>query len=180
MVGTLTSRAMQRASIRSGGLESLGSFFRGVVRSLQGLAAAAVVGVAAIAAALARGGLEAAEVFVTIVLLAAPAVVLFFAAGLRQVLQLPERVRRMPGEGSEQLAELTRIAGATRGGGIRRAPGLLWRLRGVVGSGRDLVGIALPLRIFTPGFLGLTALAAAVSLFLIGAGLIALIVLAVG
>ena len=171
---------MQRASIPRGGLEALRSFFRGVVRSLRALGMAAVVGVAAIAAALARDGLEAVDVFVTIILLAAPAVVLFFAAGLWQVVQLPERVRRMPTEGSEQLAELTRIAAATRGGGIRRAPGLLWRLRGVVGSGRDLVGIALPLKIFTPGFLGLAALAAAVSLFLIGAGLIALIVLAVG
>ena len=150
------------------------------MRSLRGLAMAAVVGVAAIAAALARDGVEAVDVFLTIVLLAAPAVVLFFAAGLWQVVQLPERVRRMPTEGSEQLAELTRIAAATRGGGIRRAPRLLWRLRGVVGSGRDLVGIALPLKIFTPGFLGLAALAAAVSLLLIGAGLIALIVLAVG
>jgi len=171
---------MQRVAIPKSGLESLASFFRGVVRSLQGLAIAAVLGVAVIAAALARDGFEAADVFVTLVLLAAPAVLLFFAAGLRQVLQLPARVRRMPSEGSEQLAELTRIAGATRGGGIRRAPGLLWRLRRVVGSGRDLVGIALPLKIFTPGFLGLAALAAAVSLFLIGAGLIALIVLAAG
>lgn len=150
------------------------------MRSLQGLAIAAVAGVAAIAAALARDGIEAVDIFVTLVLLAAPAVVLFFAAGLRQVLQLPDRVRRMPSEGSEQLAELTRIAHATRGGGIRRAPGLLWRLRGVVGSSRDLVGIALPLKLFTPGFLGVAALAAGASLVLIGAGLIALIVLAVG
>jgi hypothetical protein len=171
---------MQRVSIRRSGLEGLAAFFRGVVRSLQGLAIAAVVGVAAIAAALARDGVEASDVFVTIVLLAAPGVVLFFAAGLRQVLQLPDRLRSLPGEGSDQLAELTRIAAATRGGGIRRAPGLLWRLRGVVGSSRDLVGIALPLKIFTPGFLGLAALAAAVSLFLIGAGLIALIVLVAG
>ncbi len=110
MGSTLTSRTMQRVAIPKGGLESLASFFRGVVRSLQGLAVAAVVGVAAIAAALARDGLEAADVFVTLVLLAAPAVLLFFAAGLRQVLQVPGRVRRMPGEGSEQLAELTRIA----------------------------------------------------------------------
>ncbi len=171
---------MQRASIPIGGLEALGSFFRGVVRSLRGLAVAAVAGVAAIAAALARDGVETVDVVVTIVLLAAPGLVLFFAAGLQQVLRLPERVRRMPSEGSEQLAELTRIAGETRGAGIRRAPGLLWRLRGVVGTGRDLVGIALPLKIFTPGFLGLAALAAAVSLFLVGAGVIALIVLAVG
>ena len=150
------------------------------MRSLRRLAVAAVLGVAAIAAALARDGVEAVDVVLTIVLLAAPAIVLFFAAGLLQVLRLPERVRRMPSEGSEHLAELTRIAEAARRGGIRNAPGLLWRLRGVVGSSRDLVGIALPLKIFTPGFLGITALAAAVSLFLIGAGLIALIVLAVG
>jgi hypothetical protein len=169
---------MERASIRTGGLESLGAFVRGVATFLRGFAFVTLLGVAAIAAVLARGGFEAVDIAVTAVLLVPPAILLSFSAGLREVLRLPERLRRMPSQGTEQLSELGRIAGAARGGGFRRAPSLLWRLRGVVGSSRDLVGFALPLRVFTPGFLGLAALAAFFSLILIGAGFIALLVLA--
>ncbi|HVM69747.1 MAG TPA: hypothetical protein VM204_07930, partial [Gaiellaceae bacterium] len=116
----------------------------------------------------------------TVILLAPPVILLLFSSGLTEVARLPERLRRMPNQGAEQLAELTSIAGEARRAGFRRAPRLLWRLRGVVGSSRDLVGFALPLRVFTPGFLGLTALAAFLSLVLIGGGFIALIVLALG
>ena len=171
---------MQRASIQGGGLEGLAAFVRAVAAFLRACAFAAVLGVAAIASVLARDGFETVDVVVTLVLLAPPAILLFFTAGLREVLRLPERLRRMPSQGSEQLSELGRIAGAARGSGLRRAPLLLWRLRSVVGSTRDLVGFALPLRVFTPGFLGLTAFAALFSLILIGAGVIALIVLALG
>lgn len=171
---------MERVSIRTGGLEGLATFVRGVAAFLRGFAFVTVLGVAAIAAVLARGGYEAVDVVVTIALLVPPALLLFFAAGLHEVLRLPERLRRMPSQGTEQLSELGRIAGAARSSGFRRAPSLLWRLRGVVGSTRDLVGFALPLRVFTPGFLGLTALAAFFSLILIGAGFIALLVLALG
>ena len=171
---------MRRLSTRTGGLEGLGAFVHGVVRFLRALAFAAVLGVAAIASVLARDGVESLDVVVTIVLLAPPAILLLFAAGLREVQRLPERLRRMPSQGSEQLTELKRIAGAARTGGFRRAPLLLWRLRGVVGSSRDLVGFALPLRVFTPGFLGLAALAGFGSMILIGIGTIMLIVLALG
>ena len=56
-------------------------------------------------------------------------------------------------------------------------PLLLWRLRGSVGSLRGLVGFAPPLRTFTPGFLGLTAIAALCCILLAAAGLVALLVL---
>jgi len=171
---------MQRAGIRAGGFEGLAAFVRGAVRALCWLALVALLGVAAIAATLARGGFESVDAVVTIVLLAPSAILLLFAAGLREVLRLPERLRRMPSQGTEQLSELRRIAGAARAGGFRRAPSVLWRLRGVVGSSRDLVGFALPLRVFTPGFLGLAALAAFFSLILIGGGCIALTVLVLG
>jgi hypothetical protein len=172
---------MQRTSIRIGGsLEGLLSFVGGVAKVIRGLALVTVVAVAAIASVLARGGLEAAEIVVALVLLVPPAVLLFFSAGLNELMRLPERLRRMPGQGSENLAQLRSIAGEMRHAGVRRAPSLLWRLRGVVGSSRDLVGFALPLRVFTPAFLGFTAMAAFFCLILIGAGFIALIVLALG
>ncbi len=172
---------MQRTSIRVGGsLEGLVRFVRGFAKLVRGLAFVTLVAVAAIASVLARGGLEAAEIVVVLVLLVPPGVLLFFQAGLKEVARLPERFRRMPGQGAENLAELRSIAGEMRQAGVRRAPSVLWRLRRVVGSSRDLVGFALPLRVFTPGFLGLTALAAFFCLILIGAGFIALIVLALG
>lgn len=163
-----------------GSLDGLIAFVRGLVRIVRGFAFLIVLAVAAIASAFARGGLDAAEIVVTVVLLVSPAVLLLFAAGVTQLLGVPERLRRMPNQGAEQIAELTRIAGDARRAGFRRAPSVLWRLRSVVGSSRDLIGFALPLRVLTPGFLGLTALAAFFGLILLGAGFIALIVLALG
>jgi hypothetical protein len=170
---------MQRSAIRiEGSLEGLVRVVRGFVKLIRGLAFATVVAVAVIASALGRGGFDEAEIVVTLLLLGPPAVLLFFAAGLNELARLPERVRRLPGQGAENLAELQVLAGEMRDARVRRAPSVLWRLRRVVGSSRDLVGFALPLRVFTPGFLGFTALAAFVCLILIGAGFIALIVLA--
>ena len=57
---------------------------------------------------------------------------------------------------------------------------LLWRLRGPVGTFRDVAGTALTFRVFTPGFLGATAVAAFACLVLVGVGLVALVVLALG
>lgn len=164
----------------TGAIDVLLRFLRGVARAIRTFGLVVLVAIAAIAAAFARRGFDAAEIFVLLVLLASPAILLFFSSGLQQLLKVPDRLRRMPNQGAEQMAELTRIAGEARHGGFRRAPRLLWRLRGVVGSSRDLVGFALPFRVLTPGFLGLTALAGFFGLILIGCGLIALVVLAVG
>ena len=171
---------MTRVTVNVSGLEGLLRFVGVVVRFVRRLAFVGLLAVAAIASVLARGDFSVADGVITAILLIAPAILLFFAAGLREVLRLPERLRRMPHQGSEQLAELTRIAGEARRTGFRGAPSLLWRLRGVVGSTRDLVGFALPLRVFTPQFLALTFGAAAFSFLLVFAGLIALVVLAFG
>ena len=171
---------MTRVTVGVGELQGLTRLLSVVVRFVLRLAFAALVGVAAIASLFARGGFSAFDGVVTALLLAPPATLLLFAAGLREVARLPERLRRMPQQGSEQLAELTRMAGDARTAGFRRAPSLLWRLRGAVGSTRDLVGFALPLRIFTPQFLGLTFVAAGLSVLLVFGGLVALVVLAVG
>ena len=144
---------------------------------LRRLAFVAIAGVAAIALALARGEFSAEDAVITLLLLAPPAILLFFAQGLREVLALPERLRKVPGEGQERIAELTRIAGEARMTRARGMPLLLWRLRGSLGSLRDVAGLALPLRVFTPGYLGLSALSALACFVLAGAGVIALIVL---
>ena len=172
--------AVTRVNVNIGDLSGLMRFVGGVVRFARRLAFVGVLAVAAIASVLARGDFSVADGVITAILLVAPVILLLFAAGLREVMKLPERLRRMPHQGSEQLSELTRIAGEARSAGFRRAPSILWRLRGVVGSTRDLVGFAVPLRVFTPQFLALTLGAAAFSFFLAFAGLIALVVLALG
>ena len=150
-----------------------------ILRGLVGVAVAAAVGVALLGVLLGRDGLGALDVVVLAVLLAAPAVVAFFAVGVRELLELPERLMRLPHRGVEHVEELTRLAEDARGATWRRAPFLVWRLRSLVSSTRDLVGIALPLRVLAPPFLALTLVAVVVCGLLVGAGLIALVVLAI-
>jgi hypothetical protein len=154
---------------------------RGLVRQLRRLALASIAAVVPIALLL-RGddGLTGPDAVFVLLLLGPPAVLLFFAQGVLELISLPDRLRRMPGEGQERVAELTRVAGRARTARLRSLPLLIWRLRGSLGSVRDVAGIALPLRVVTPGFLGLAALAALLCLVIAFSGVIALIMLAVG
>lgn len=154
------------------------AFLRGFVRLLRQLTVLAIAGVGAIALLLARSGFTAGEIVLVALLLVPPAILLFFAQGAAELAALPERLRRLPRESQERVAELTRLAGRARTTRARGVPLLLWRLRGSIGSVRDLAGIALPVRVLTPGFLGLAALAALACAGLVGAGLIALLLLA--
>ena len=154
---------------------------RNIVRAVRRLAFAAVAAVFLIAVLLWReDGFDGADAFVTVLLLAPAAIVLFFARGILELVSLPGRLQRIPGEGQERLSELAQVAGEARTARPRNAPFLLWRLRGSIGSLRDVAGIALPFRVLTPGFLGLTAFAALACVVLVGIGLIALIALATG
>ena len=171
---------MAQITVTTTQLSSITGLVRGFIRFVRRLAFAAVIGVALLAAVLARGGLSVAEAVVIALLLAPPAIVLFFAQGVAELIALPERLRRMPGEGGQRLAELTRLAGEARTARLRSVPLMLWRLRGTLGSLRDVAGVALPMRVLTAPFLGLTAIAALLCVILIGVGLIALVVLAIG
>ena len=169
---------MERAA---GQLSTLDRLVRGLVRGIRRLAVAGALGVVPIALLFRReDGFDALDAVVTVLLLAPAAIVLFFAQGLLELVKLPERFRRIPGEGQERLSELTRLAGEARSARVRSAPFLLWRLRGTIGSLRDVAGIALPLRVLTPGFLGLAALATLACAVLAGAGVVALLVLVAG
>lgn len=162
-------------------LSALDRFVRGLVRGIRRLAVAGALGVVPIALLLRReDGFDGLDAVVTVLLLAPAAIVLFFAQGVLELVSLPERLRRVPGEGQERLSELSRIAGEARTARVRNAPFLLWRLRGTIGSVRDVAGIALPLRVLTPGFLGLAALATLACAVLACAGLVALLVLVAG
>ena len=171
---------MPRLTISTEQFARLDRFVRGLVRSLRRLAAATVTGVALIALLLRRDdGFDAVDAVVTVLLLAPPVFVLVFAQGVLELISLPDRLRRVPGEGQERLSELARVAGRAKTARLRDAPLLLWRLRSSIGSVRDVAGIALPLRVLTPAALGLAALAAFACVVLVGVGVIALVVLAV-
>ena len=160
-------------------LASLATFERTLVRFVRIVGFLGLIGAAAVAALLARDGYSVADGILTILLLPPPAILLLFAQGLHELLSLPQRVRRMPGEGQERIAELTRVAGQARTTTLRGLPLVLWRLRRVVGSIRDVAGVAVSLRVLTPSSLGLALLAALACVLLAGVGVIALVVLAV-
>ena len=71
-----------------------------------------------------------------------------------------------------------RLTADARNATWRRSPLLLWRTGSFVSATRDLVRIALPLKIFVPGFLWLTLAAVVVCVVLVGVGVISLFVLA--
>jgi hypothetical protein len=169
-----------RITISTAQFSTLQRVIQSLVRTLRRLALVAALAVIPIALLFRRDGFDSLDAIVSIALLAPSVIVLLFVRGVLQVVSLPDRFRRMPGEGQERVTELARIAGDARTIRPRSAPLLLWRLRGSIGSIRDVAGIALPLRIFTPGFLTVTAFAAFGCLILACAGLIALIVLAAG
>ena len=154
---------------------------RGLVRKLRRLAIASSVAVAPIALLLGRDdGLGELEVILSLALLAPAVFLFFFTRGILGIVSLPDRLRRVPGEGQQRLTELTRIGNDARTARVRSTPFLLWRLRRSLGSVRDVAGIALPLRMLTPGYLGLAAGSALTCLGIVVAGLICLIVLALG
>ncbi len=172
---------MPQLTISTAQLAVLERTVRNIVRAVRRLAFAAVAGVFLIAVLLWRDdGFDGADAVLTLLLLAPAAIVLFFARGVLALVSLPGRLQRIPGEGQERLSELAGLAGEARTARPRNAPFLLWRLRGSIGSLRDVAGIALPFRVLTPFFLGLTALAALACVVLVGIGLIALLVLATG
>jgi len=171
---------MARATLTAVDLQSLSNLLASVIRLIRRLAIVAGLGVVAIAASLARDGFAETDAVLALVLLVPSGILLVFAAGLREVTGLPERVRGMPQQSIEQLAALSRIAGDARTGGVGRAPSLLWRLRRPVNAARGLLGIASSFHIFTPQFLTLALLATAGCLLLALGGLVSLVVLATG
>jgi len=170
-----------RLTIPTAQLAAADRAVRNLVRTARRLALAAAASVLLIALLLWRdGGFDGADAVLTLLLLTPSAIVLFFTRAVMELVSLPGRLQRVPGESQEQLAELARTAGNARTARARNLPLLLWRLRGPAGTFRDVAGTALSFRMFTPWFLAATAIAALACLVLVGVGLVALIVLAVG
>jgi hypothetical protein len=167
---------MARITVSTDQLAGLAGLIRGFVRFVRRLSLVAIGATVVLVILLQRDGFTADEAVLTILFLAPPAILLFFAQGVQAMLSFPDRLRRMPNEGQERIAELTRFAGETRTSRTLGLPMFLWRLRGTVGSARDVVGVAAPLRMFTPGFLALVAFSALLCILLPVVVLITLLV----
>ena len=172
---------MTRLTVTTTQLASVAGLLRTVARLVRRLAFVGVAAAALVALLLwQHAGFDGEDAVLTLLLLGPPAILFFFAQGVAEIASLPDRVRRMPGEGQEGLGELTRVAGRARDTRLVGLPLLLWRLRGALGSLRGVAGFALPLKILTPGFLGLTAISALVCILVAGIAVIALLVTVLG
>jgi hypothetical protein len=169
---------MARITVSTDQLVALRGPIRAFVRFVRRLSLVAIGAVVVLVVLLQRDGITGDEAVLTILFLVPPAILLFFAQGLKALLSLPDRLGRMPADGQARLAELTQVAGQTTTAPARALPLLLWRLRGAFGSVRGVVGVALPLRVFTPGFLTLAALSALFCVLLPAVVLITLLVVA--
>ena len=172
---------MARITVSTTQLASVSGLVGGVVRLVRRLAFVGIAAAALVALLLwQHEGFDTEDGVLTLLLLGPPAVLFFFAQGVAEIASLPDRMRRMPGEGQERLGELTRVAGQARDTRLVGLPLLLWRLRGALGSLRGLAGFALPLKILTPGFLALAAISALVCILVAGIAVIALLVTVLG
>jgi len=170
-----------RITVSTAQLATIERTIRGFVRVLRRLALAAAAFALLIALLLLRdGGFDGADAVLTVLLLTPSAIVFYFTRGVLELVSLPGRLQRVPGESQQQIAELGRIAGDARAAKARNAPFLLWRLRGTTASLRDVAGIAFTYKVFTPAFLTATALSALACVAIVGAGLVALIVVVLG
>jgi hypothetical protein len=133
--------------------------------ALVGATAGAVI----VYAALRDGAPEATQgwlaAVVVVALAGAPPLFLgTFWLLLREVVELPERIRRMPGEGrahTEELGRLAREARHPRRGGFLRLPVLVWRTLRLSSSSRELMTPYAPLLpLLSVPFLAAVALAA--------------------
>ena len=149
--------------------------------------AGAVAGAVIVYAALRDGAPEATRgwlgAVVVVALAAGPPLVLgAFWLLLREVVEFPERIRRMPAEGrahAEELGRLAREARHPRQHGLRRLPILIWRTLRLSSSSRELLTPYAPLLpLLSIPFLGAVAFSAIGVLIECAVALIVVILLA--
>ena len=109
----------------------------------------------------------------------AGAILLFFTRGVLALVSLPDRLQRVPRESQEQLSELARIAANARTAKARSTPLLALATARHGGLAPRRRRDHPSLRVFTPASRR-PALAALACVILVGVGLVALIVLALG
>jgi hypothetical protein len=150
------------------------SVLRSLVRAVQVLGLAASLSAIVIAAYLSDGGFDGLDVVIAIAAFAPPIVLWVLWAALRELAELPERLRRLPETARERQEDLRRLSEELRTPGRRliRVPLTLWRLR----DAADLVRPYAPLLPFlSVPFLTWSALAAVAALVEITVALVLLV-----
>jgi hypothetical protein len=121
-------------------------------------------------------------VVLCILLAVPPAVLLAFSFVLREVVELPDKLRSYPGTTREHVAELRAIAHdaqARERPAWRRLPGSTWRLARLVRSAGDLLAPHAPLLpLFSVPFLVTTLVSALLVPVVVVAALVVLLVAA--
>jgi hypothetical protein len=145
------------------------------VRTLALLAGAAAL---VLVVDLYSDGVSGLDVVGGLIVIAPPVVLWLLWAALREVAELPDRLRRMPETARERKSDLERMAAELRQPGRRlvRLPRTLWRLRVLAGAARDLAAPHAPLLpFFSVTFLTWSAIAAGAAVLEIVLALVLLI-----
>jgi hypothetical protein len=149
-----------------------------VARAVRALGVASALAAIVIAAWLFYDGSEGGDLFAAALAVAPPVVLLVLWLALRELAELPDRLRRLPQTARERRVDVERLAAELREPGRRifRLPRALWRMRVLGGAARDLVTPHAPLLPFlSVPFLTVSALAAAAAVVEIGIALVLLI-----
>jgi hypothetical protein len=148
-----------------------------VARAVRSLAVGASAAALVIAVVLYSDGVSAGEILAVVLAVVPPIVLWILWAALRELAELPDRLRRMPETARERRVDVERITGELRsGGGVMRVPRVLWRLRVLAGAARDLATPHAPLLPFLSAtFLTWSAIAAFAAVAEIGIALLLLI-----
>jgi hypothetical protein len=134
-----------------------------VARAVRMLALLASGAALVIAVALYEDGVSGLDVLGVLLAIAPPVVLWILWAALRELAQLPERLRRLPQTARERRVDVERLTTDLREPGRRlvRLPAILWRLRVLAGAARGLATPHAPLLPFLSAtFLTWSAVAA--------------------
>jgi hypothetical protein len=148
-----------------------------VARAVGALALTASAAALVIAVVLYRNGVSGSEVLVMLLAIAPPVVLWVLWAALRELAELPDRLRRLPETARERRIDLERVASdLRRTGRLVRLPRTLWRMRVLAGTAREVVTPHAPLLPFlSPTFLAAAAIAAFAAVTEIGIALVLVI-----
>jgi hypothetical protein len=149
-----------------------------VARAVRSLALLASGAALVIAVFVYGDGVDGEDVLTVLLAVAPPVVLWLLWMALRELAELPDRLRRLPQTARERRVDVEEFARELRAPGRRlvRLPGTLWRLRVLAGAGRDLVTPHAPLLPFlSVTFLTVAALAAGAALIEIVVALVLLI-----
>ena len=133
-----------------------------VARSVRLLALLAGLAALVLVVELYSDGVSGLDVVAGLVVIAPPIVLWLLWAALRELAELPERLRRLPETARERKVDLDRVAADLREPGRRliRLPGTLWRLRVLAGAAREFATPHAPLLpFFSVTFLTWSAIA---------------------